>query len=48
MVTVQLEGDHIKKLYAKLIFLRNLYKIPLHLTTTNLYLQFIYYESRII
>ena len=45
MVTVQLEGDHIRKLYAKLICIRNLYKIPLHLTTTNLYCIYILWKQ---
>ena len=44
-VTVQLDGDHIRKLYAKLIFLRNLYKVPLHLTTTNLYCIYILWKQ---
>ena len=45
MVTVQLEGDHIRKLYAKPICVRNLYKIPLHLTTTNLYCIYILWKQ---
>ena len=45
MVTVQLEGDHIRKLFAKLICIRNLYKIPLHLTTTKLYCIYILWKQ---
>ena len=45
MVTVQLDGDDIRKLYAKLICIRNLYKIPLHLTTTNLYCIYILWKQ---
>ena len=45
MVTVQLEGDHIRKLYAKPICVRNLYKIPLHYTTTNLYCIYILWKQ---
>ena len=45
MVTVQLEGDHTRKLYAKLICIRNLYKIPLLLATTNLYCIYILWKQ---